>query len=923
MSEAEPELGIGFIRAIDGMAIDVEYPAVGTSRRYNQRTAPLRRLEFRVGDIIHPQEGEPFEVLRIESRMGINWYHGKTKKQQIPETLISTQHKLQRPLERFLAGQIDPLRAFELRRQTLKLRDRVLHSPVRGLIGPRVMLLPHQAYVVGQVSGRGVPRALLADEVGLGKTIEAGWILHQLLVTERVRRVLLLVPQALVNQWFVEMLRRFNLAFWVPESQTEEPVAGEDLEEHERFIIAMESLEDPDFVESILQIEWDMVVVDEAHRVTWMEGDPSPEYTVLEQLSQKTHGMLLLTATPEQLGLEGHFARLRLVDPQRFPTWAAYQKEHSQYRKVVELADTLSSEKTPSKKEVGALQKLLDGKVDASLFEALDKPENRRQILLSLVDYYGTGRIYFRNSRRVVQLEDFSFPKRKLVTHELQAQAEVDGAAPKKDSERKEDALVPWLAGFLNSHPHDKVLLISTTPKQVIRLKERLLAEYAIKAVEFHEDQALLARDRNAAYFEDPHGARVLLSSEIGGEGRNFQHARHLILADLPLEPDILEQRIGRLDRIGQRNDIQLHVPFLPESREELLLRWYRDVFHAFEAPANGASDVHERFFERIEKFIIKPKLAFTTGKKEFEAVAKEAKDEYESALKVIEAGRDRLIEINSFDPEAGTQLTKAITQAESAEELKAFLEGMFDCMGIHAEPFDRDCLFAEPGDSMFSSYFPALPNEGMRMSFSRSKALKRDDLTLMSWDHPMVTGTLESVLAQEFGNVSVSSWGTKPKGCPPLLIEAYFLLECVADSHWYPDAYFPTQPIRVVMDAKSGKVVTDEWPAEKMHPHLVPVTQEQLQAVRQLPAAPLRALLEKATASAEKDRQSIVSESLRKMQNEVASELSRLKMLQGKNRLVSDVEINWWERRGAKLTESFDRARLRLDSFLLILSAP
>lgn len=198
MSEAEPELGIGFIRGIDGMAVDVEYPAVGSSRRYNMRTAPLRRLEFRVGDMIQPEGLDSFEVVRIENRAGINWYVGKGKK-EIPETLISTEHKLQRPLERFLAGQIDPLRAFELRRQTMEYRDAVLRSPVRGLIGPRVMLLPHQAYVVSQVSGRGVPRALLADEVGLGKTIEAGWILHQLLVTERVRRVLLLVPQALVN----------------------------------------------------------------------------------------------------------------------------------------------------------------------------------------------------------------------------------------------------------------------------------------------------------------------------------------------------------------------------------------------------------------------------------------------------------------------------------------------------------------------------------------------------------------------------------------------------------------------------------------------------------------------------------------------------------------------------------------------------
>ncbi len=920
MSEAEPELGIGFVRGIDGMAVDVEYPAVKAARRYNMRTAPLRRLEFRVGDLVQPEGAEAFEVKRIDNRGGINWYVGKGKK-EIPETLISTEHKLQRPLERFLAGQIDPLRAFELRRQTMEHRDAVLRSPIRGLIGPRVMLLPHQAYVVSQVSGRGVPRALLADEVGLGKTIEAGWILHQLLVTERVRRVLLLVPQALVNQWFVEMLRRFNVAFWVPDSQSEEPVMGEDLDQHERFILAMESLEDPDFVESILQIEWDIVVVDEAHRVTWAEGDPSPEYVVLEQLSQKTHGMLLLTATPEQLGLEGHFARLKLVDPQRFSSWEKYQKEHEQYREVVELAESLSSDAAPAKKTVSRLKELLKGKIDTAVLSDLSDGAKRREVLLSLVDHYGTGRIYFRNSRRVVQLEDFSFPKRELIAHRLERKEVPEGSKPRKDSEIREDAVVPWLAEFLKNHPDEKVLLIAATAKFVMNVKERLQSEYAIRAVEFHEEQPLLARDRNAAYFEDPQGARVLLCSEIGGEGRNFQHAKHLVLADLPFEPDVLEQRIGRLDRIGQQNDIQIHVPYLTQSREEILLRWYNEIFGAFKAPANGASQIHDEHWDKLEKFLLKPKTAFTTEKKEFEALIKSAREAYQKALALIEAGRDRLIEINSFDGPAGMALTKAITEAEQPEKLKSFLEGMFDCMGIHVEKIGSEGLFAEPGDSMFSSYFPALPAEGMRMSFSRPKALKRDDLTLMTWDHPMVMETLTAVLSQEFGNVSVASWKTKPKGpVPALLVEIYFLLESVSDSHWYGDQFFPNEPIRVVLDARSGKVVTDEWPTDKLHPHLGPVSQEQLQAIRQLPAAPLRTLLEKAGAQAEKVRTERVATAMKKMRACVDSEIHRLRSLQGKNQLVSEAEIRWWEQRGVKLGESFERARARLDSFLLIL---
>src|SRR5690606_1554190 len=122
------------------------------------------------GDTVHGSKGEVFEVQRLEVRASINWYIGK-EGQQLCETNLSTEYKLQRPLERFLAGHIDPLKAFQLRRQTLELRHQSLKSPVRGLIGPRAMVLPHQVYVVSNVASRGVPRALLADEVGLGKTI--------------------------------------------------------------------------------------------------------------------------------------------------------------------------------------------------------------------------------------------------------------------------------------------------------------------------------------------------------------------------------------------------------------------------------------------------------------------------------------------------------------------------------------------------------------------------------------------------------------------------------------------------------------------------------------------------------------------------------------------------------------------------------
>ncbi len=905
MSEAEPEMGIGFVQSVDALSVELSFPAAARTRRYNKRTSPLRRLEFRVGDTIKAATGESWHVEKIDVRKGLNWYVGPDGR-ALCEAGIYAQLKLQRPLERLLAGQVDPLGAYLLRLETLGHRERILRSAVRGLVGPRVMLLPHQAYVVSQVSSRGLPRALLADEVGLGKTIEAGWILHQLIVTERVRRVLLIVPQALVNQWFVEMLRRFNLSFWVPDAETNPTLTLEDFQERERFILSIESLEDPIQSEALLQTEWDMIVVDEAHRIDWSEEDPSLEYVILKAMSNMARGVLLLTATPEQLGLEGHFGRLQLVDPQRFPSWDAFEKEHDQYQEVVALADALLSDVPISKEITADLKARLKGKLPAATLSNVNAPEHRREVLLALVDYYGTGRIYFRNSRRVVQLEDFAFPKRHLHTYPL---GEVEPA-------KREDVLVVWLAELLKKYPQDKVLLLCTSAKTVVRLKERLLNEHALKAVEFHEQMQLLARDRNAAYFEDPDGARILLSSEIGGEGRNFQAARHLVLFDLPLEPDVLEQRIGRLDRIGQKHDIEIHVPFIEHTVEAVLLRWYQTVFNAFEGPASGAGPIHELLFERLEKFLLKP--AMPGGmQEEFEKLLSDSARSYQKAVKAIEAGRDRLIEINSFDAEHGKSLTEQIQMAERSGELKAYLEKIFDGMGIHVEKLGEDAMFVEPGDSMFAEYFPALPPEGIRMTFSRERAVVRDDLTLMSWDHPMVTDTIDSVFAQEFGNVSL---GCIKAPAQHLLVEANFLLEAISDAQWNADEFLPCEPLRVVVDARAAEVATRQWPFNKIHDVLSPPTKEQIMGLSKMPANALRALLKTAQTDAEKTAAPLVAAAMTKMEMTIDAEIKRLKTLQGKNRLVSDREIDWWKDRKKKLKASFEKAGVRLDSLCFVL---
>ena len=527
-----------------------------------------------------------------------------------------------------------------------------------------------------------------------------------------------------------------------------------------------------------------------------------------------------------------------------------------------------------------------------------------------MIDYYGTGRVYFRNSRQVVELEDYSFPKRTLQKHVLKS---IEKGQDGNEGLSEKDAFVQWLGEFGKAHRDEKTLLICSSATQVVEWEKRLREEFALKVVAFHEKLPLLARDRNAAYFEDPKGATILLSSEIGGEGRNFQHASHLILADLPADPDVLEQRIGRLDRIGQMSDITLHVPFFPESREELLLQWHEDVFHAFDAPTKGAGAVYERYREALFEILEeKPKKR---NRKSWATLIEKAGSDYAKGLQEIEAGRDRLIEMNSFDPVRGAELAATLTDAQRVDELREYLDQVLDTLGIHNEDLDADSVFIEPGDSMYVSYFPALPPEGLRITYSRTKALARNDMSLMSWDHPMITDTMEAIASQEIGNVAVFAWDN-----PMIMMEASFVLEpSPTQSGWYIDEFLPAQMIRVVLDA-TGKDLSDQWGWEKLSRALLPVSPEGANLVKQIPADRLRGLLRKARDQSDNILEKLKAAAQIKMNAAVENEMSRLRQLRDKNELVSDAEIKWWSDRKAVLQVGLSEARVRLDAFLVVI---
>ncbi|MCF6319994.1 MAG: SNF2-related protein, partial [Proteobacteria bacterium] len=305
ISQTEQELGLGSVEEINHRMVKLVFNAVNESRVYAKDNAPISRIVFAIGDKIPAKAGWTLNVESVQELNGLVIYQGIDENGDdvlLPETEIADTIKLDRPVERMFSGHLDSNKWYNLRQLALSKRNELQQNPLYGLLGCRTSLLKHQLFIAHSVAKRFSPRVLLADEVGLGKTIEAGLIIHQQLLKNRSKRVLIVVPESLVHQWMVEMLRRFNLHFSV---YSEEQCQG--IEESSRFATPFESsqlaivplqflLNRPARASQLLRTQWDLLVVDEAHHLQWSQDEVSPEYDLVASLAKAIRGVLLLTA---------------------------------------------------------------------------------------------------------------------------------------------------------------------------------------------------------------------------------------------------------------------------------------------------------------------------------------------------------------------------------------------------------------------------------------------------------------------------------------------------------------------------------------------------------------------------------------------------------------------------------------------------
>ncbi|MFP3373092.1 RNA polymerase-associated protein RapA [Pseudomonas sp. SIMBA_068] len=936
ISDSEAELGLGTILAQDGRLLTVLYPATGDTRQYSLRNAPLTRVRFSPGDQITHFEGWKLTVREVDDIDGLMVYHGLDGQNQprtLPETQLSNFIQFRLASDRLFAGQIDPLSWFSLRYNTLQHTSKQMQSALWGLGGCRAQPIAHQLHIAREVADRSAPRVLLADEVGLGKTIEAGLVIHRQLLSGRASRVLILVPENLQHQWLVEMRRRFNLQVALFDAERFiESDASNPFEDAQLALVALEWLVDDEKAQDALfAAGWDMMVVDEAHHLVWHEDQVSAEYGLVEQLAQVIPGVLLLTATPEQLGQDSHFARLRLLDPNRFHDLAAFRAESEHYRPVAEAVQELLDEGRLSPKAHATIQGFLGAESEALLAAVSDgDSQASARLIRELLDRHGTGRVLFRNTRAAIQ----GFPERQLHPYplatpeqyrdlpagehaELYPEVAFQAQGDVADDERwwRFDPRVDWLIDTLKMLKRTKVLVICAHAETAMDLEDALRVRSGIPASVFHEGMNILERDRAAAYFADEEfGAQVLICSEIGSEGRNFQFAHHLVMFDLPAHPDLLEQRIGRLDRIGQKHTIQLHIPYLLGSPQERLFQWYHEGLNAFLNTCPTGNALQHQFGPRL--------LSLLEGgeSKAWDSLVNDARSERERLEAELHTGRDRLLELNSGGAGEGQALVEAILEQDDQFALPIYMETLFDAFGIDSEDHSENALILKPSEKMLDASFPLGDDEGVTITYDRAQALSREDMQFLTWEHPMVQGGMDLVLSGSMGNTAVALIKNKALKPGTVLLELLFVSEVVAPRSLQLGRYLPPAALRCLLDA-NGNDLASRVAFETLNEQLESVPRASankfVQAQRDVLAKRISGGEEKIMPT----HVERVAEAQRRLAAEADEELARLVALQAVNPSVRDSEIDALRKQREDGLAMLDKAALRLEAIRVLVA--
>jgi ATP-dependent helicase HepA len=612
-------------------------------------------------------------------------------------------------------------------------------------LGGRVRLFPHQLHVAERASATDPVRWLLADEVGLGKTVEAALILNRLVHAGRVDRCLVVAPDSLTVQWLGELWRKYHQVFTLLDAPRLADVARDfgdgfnPFDVHRRAVIALETLvERTELTQQAVRAGIDLLVVDEAQRLRRPPGHPGePAWRAVAPIAALGRHVLLLSATPLEHDAHSFFRLLQLLRPEDYPEGVDFEARLAQ---GTPLAPCTSSTR---RADIGGLPPrvgvsvALDRAKGSPLRHAVEaavrsapapNPVARRQkidrIRRALASGAALSAVLGREDRALRQ----------------QAQA-MDAGDPR----------VEWLLAHATRwrEAKEKTLVFVAHRETLEMLRTALSHGAQLATGVFHEDLPSARRDLEVARFREHGGPSLLISTECGGEGRNFEFCRRLVLFDLPWNPATVEQRIGRLDRIGRRIPVEI-VYFRPPDGVAVDVVRLHEAVGVFREPTAGLDPQLAHLEAAVEGIALDPAASLSA-------------DDVEMLLAPTQAARTRIqdaayqqLHHDPYRPEMAASLLARVPR-ELDELNQQVVVTACARLGFTVERTRGEGGFAiEFGPGALVDSLPGVSAGSTWVgTFDREEAVEDEGLDFFASGHPLVEGVFAHFEDSPLGRVA------------------------------------------------------------------------------------------------------------------------------------------------------------------------
>ena len=829
------------------------------------------------GDVV-----DGFVIDRLESETDLRVYRvallikGRLEETDIPEShVLPVRPNSTRPLDLFRALTWQGASRF-LRRWRLRLLESRWIEDSGGIpafLGARIRPLGHQLYAARRVLWDRAPRFILSDEVGLGKTIEAGLIIQSLMADRPDLRVLVIAPGGMARQWQTELYLRFGATVfkhldgvtWSGLSQTER---SKHLSSP-RLVVTTTLLQTHSLVvPALLEQCWDLVVIDEAHQFP----PGTSLYEAFHRLARHSPGLLALSATPSKREITSLAGLLSLVAPEVYaPTDHEALLERLRIQRGVwdklhltrSFLDAASGSKQALEAEdlcylAAEWQGLLPG--DTVVEEFLGRLENgdaraSEELVAYVQEFHRLDHRIIRTRRSTLQRErshwstrqleiiDYDCPPTEVIlAHHLDAlpdteepdplqsalrglyarkfastprqfvaflearkQAICDGvedpevteplllltadpgpadealiidqivaASPALRNERswlqtalalaqewmseaegkgRTGALIDWLSAHLARSEDNQVLVFAQdreVVEELVQALDRSLPNYPVRS--FHHGMAEPELAKVALQFQRNRDCRVLVSDELGGEGRNFQNASALVHFDLPWSVARVEQRIGRLDRVGRGGTRPVISMVLrgPSTLDQALVDVHRDVFGVFTRSVGGLEYA-------LPQLQLELNRAICDGPAALAALRPSLLERVERELKDVDESFDLSLDASKLQLKDAQDLAEMLDDPVDYVQAATMLAKWARELGMHTRQLpDSTWNFEWDADQLRRPLIGVPARHFLSGTFSRQLALEDERQQFLGPGHPLIDALLDDLARSQEGRASV-----------------------------------------------------------------------------------------------------------------------------------------------------------------------